>query len=295
MDNTASNISVDLYSDFRSELEELLLTALGEARLVPTLEAAVSHMLFPGGKRIRPLIALVFSSDLNGDWRGLLRAAASLELLHTSSLIHDDLPAMDNDVMRRGKPTCHVAFDEATAILAGDALVGMAFRNIAASDISASNTKDFLAELAQTYIKLCNGQQLDMAVHSREELKRIHELKTGALFSSAFRFAALSAGAKGKALDLSSELGLVVGLSFQIVDDLIDGKSAEKGRATSSDSKNQRTTFGVATDDRQKQEMLSQTKARIEAAILEFKVAFGKPELELLGTRTLIQEIFAKA
>ncbi|MCB9030646.1 MAG: polyprenyl synthetase family protein [Deltaproteobacteria bacterium] len=234
--------------DYSSEelkelIEKELSFVIEAASLVEPLKSAVKHAVFPPGKLIRPLLCVTLCQDLGGDIHRLLRAAVSLELLHASSLVHDDLPAMDDDDIRRGKPSCHKAFGEATAILVGDYLVGLAHQVLCQADYPAVLQQMFVSELSNTYMSLCNGQQLDMLDDRSVSLDTVHQLKTGALFGAAFKFGAIASGCSQRQIDTCKELGLWVGLSFQIIDDYLDIIGEEKGRPAGSDQKNNKVTF----------------------------------------------------
>lgn len=234
---------------FEAELESELHKIINGAKLNDRLTKAINHSQFPPGKMIRPIIALSFCADLGGDPQKLLPASAALELLHTSSLIHDDLPAMDDDDMRRGRPSCHKAFDEATAILAGDALVALAHKALTSADYPAPIINGFVKSLSGAYLNLCDGQQLDLlGATDMGSLETIHRLKTAALFATAFEFGALGANCSKSELEISREAGEIVGLTFQIVDDYLDLYSNEKGRVGGSDSRNDKVTFTGITD-----------------------------------------------
>ena len=207
-------------------------------KCVEPLKKAVSYALFPGGKRIRPLFALSLCSDLGGDCEKLLPVTCALEFIHCASLVHDDLPELDNDDVRRGRPSCHKAFTPGIALLAGDYMVAQALYLLATSSFSAGERLDLVKSLSAAFTDLCNGQTLDILPDSqRGDTALIHQLKTGALFKTSCRFAAVSAGLGDKAATLCEELGLLAGVGFQIVDDYIDrfGTDQERGRPASSD------------------------------------------------------------
>lgn len=212
------------------------------------LKSSIEYMLFPSGKRIRPLLCLALVADLNSKLQELIPIAAALELIHTASLIHDDLPAMDNDDFRRGRPSCHKAFNEATAILAGDLMVALALSLPCRTKYNPQIQSAMVLELSQAFINLCNGQQLDLIPSNhqqRDQVEQIHQLKTGALFASTFKLAALGAGVNSQQINDFYQLGMQLGLCFQIADDYIDqfGTAQDRGRPTSSDQKNQKKTF----------------------------------------------------
>ncbi len=197
----------------------------------PKLRNAMQYSVFNGGKRIRPLLCYAAAEMIGGsDYsRATHFAAAALECIHAYSLIHDDLPAMDDDDLRRGKPTCHIKFDEATAILAGDALQTLAFEQLALLDqpALAVNLVKELA-LASGAGGMVGGQVLDIEAEGLDEplelskLEEIHKLKTGALIRAAIRMGALSAGAEPDQLSALTKYAEAVGLAFQVQDDIID-------------------------------------------------------------------------
>ena len=231
-------------------VESALEGALPAADESPqSLHAAMRYAALGGGKRIRALLAYA-SGELAGADAGLVdHAAVAVELIHAYSLVHDDLPCMDDDVLRRGKPTCHVAYGEAVALLAGDALQTLAFEVLAKAPLSQAQAQiAMLAEAAGSH-GMAGGQALDLAhvedALSLNELERMHALKTGALIHAAVRLGA----ACGRALDQAQSDALdryaaAVGLGFQIVDDVLDvegtahslgktaGKDAAQGKAT---------------------------------------------------------------
>jgi len=231
-------------------VESALEGALPAADESPqSLHAAMRYAALGGGKRVRALLAYA-SGELAGADAGLVdHAAVAVELIHAYSLVHDDLPCMDDDVLRRGKPTCHVAYGEAVALLAGDALQTLAFEVLAKAPLSQAQAQTaMLAEAAGSH-GMAGGQALDLAhvgdALSLNELERMHALKTGALIHAAVRLGA----ACGRTLDQAQSDALdryaaAVGLGFQIVDDVLDvegtahslgktaGKDAAQGKAT---------------------------------------------------------------
>ena len=213
---------------------------------------AMRHSVFAGGKRIRPILALAAHEAAGGDGAGMDAAAAAIEMIHTYSLIHDDLPCMDDDDLRRGRPTCHVAFGEATALLAGDALLTRGLSLLArAEPIPAERRLRMVDEVGRAIDNggMIGGQALDLLaekepVRERSALVRIHRMKTGALLSVSAAAGAIAAGAPEEATARLRDYGDAFGLAFQIVDDILDvtagaermgkrtGKDAERGKAT---------------------------------------------------------------
>jgi geranylgeranyl diphosphate synthase, type II len=216
----------------------------------PKLIEAMHYSLFAGGKRLRPALVLeVAAACGQAESSAALAAAGAMELIHTFSLVHDDLPAMDDDDLRRGKPTNHKVFGEAMAILAGDAMMTLAFQLLAtdAGDRAAALVK----ELAQASgpAGMIGGQVLDMAGEgqslSLEQLQQIHRLKTGALLTASCRMGAIAAGAPQDVVDAAAAYGRHVGLAFQIVDDVLDETATpeQMGKATGKDAARGKNTY----------------------------------------------------
>jgi geranylgeranyl pyrophosphate synthase len=209
--------------------------------------------LFAGGKRLRPALLLAAGRAFGATDAQLLNAACALEMIHTYSLIHDDLPSMDNDDLRRGRPTCHIRFDEATAILAGDALLTLAFQTIAEEDgLSADVRVGMIAEVARaagTPHGMIAGQAYDLAAESRavagDELERIHHHKTGALIRAAVRSGARIAGASADEMEAVTVYGAQLGLLFQITDDLLDvtATAEDLGKTPGKDERARKATY----------------------------------------------------
>jgi geranylgeranyl diphosphate synthase type II len=217
------------------------------------LHRAMRYSLFAGGKRLRPALCIASASAV-GDAGGeeALRAAAALECLHTYTLIHDDLPAMDNDVLRRGRPTSHVLFGEANAILAGDCLLTFAFELLAECPAPAPHAPGRIAlELASAAgsVGVAGGQYEDLAAETRapdaETLRYIHVHKTARLIRAACRMGGLCAGATEAQLDALGHFGDRAGLAFQIADDVLDATSTaeELGKNTGRDAENDKMTY----------------------------------------------------
>lgn len=194
------------------------------------LHAAMRWSMFAGGKRIRPGVLFAAGRTFGADEKLLVRAAAAIEMIHTFSLIHDDLPAMDDDDLRRGRVTCHKKFDEATAILAGDALLAMAFEVVAGDEnLSADLRIKLIAQIANasgTPVGMVAGQQLDLEAEGQtitiDELENIHARKTGALISVSAIAGAMIAGASSAEVAAVELYASKIGLLFQITDDLLD-------------------------------------------------------------------------
>ncbi len=238
--------------------------ALVEARLdelVPgesvepvAVHAAVRWSLFAPAKRFRPALLVAVGETFGARAEDLLGAACAFELIHTYSLVHDDLPAMDDDDLRRGRPTCHVKFGEATAILAGDALQALAFQTLAEDErLSAPLRVTLISELARaagTPHGMIAGQALDLAAEARAdvgagELELIHRRKTGALIQAAARAGALVAGASEKELEAVARYAFDLGLLFQITDDLLDvtATAEDLGKTPGKDARARKATY----------------------------------------------------
>ena len=228
---------------------------LPRAEDVPSrLHEAMRYAVLDGGKRVRPLLVYAAGDVTEAEGEALDRAALAVEFVHAYSLVHDDLPCMDNDVLRRGKPTVHVKFDEATAMLAGDALQAEAFKVLADGPLPASQTAALIRKLAHasSTTGMCGGQAIDLAAVGTTptiaELERMHRMKTGALLRAAVLMGALS----GRASLLTectrealSRYGDAIGLAFQIVDDLLDveASTAELGKTAGKDAKQDKPTY----------------------------------------------------
>jgi geranylgeranyl diphosphate synthase type II len=217
------------------------------------LVEAIEYSLMAGGKRLRPTLVLeAFRScdGSEGQRTSALAAAGAMELLHTFSLVHDDLPAMDDDDLRRGRPTNHIVFGEAMAILAGDAMMTLAFELIA-TDADPALAPALIRELASAAgpAGMIGGQVLDMAGENRsltlDELQQIHRMKTGALLTASCRLGAISAKADAHALEAVSAYGRHLGIAFQIVDDVLDETSTPEamGKRTKKDSAKGKNTY----------------------------------------------------
>ena len=215
------------------------------------LHAAMRHASLGGGKRLRPCLVYASGSALGLGLDQLDHAAAAVELIHAYSLVHDDLPAMDDDDLRRGRPTVHVAFDEATAILAGDALQALAFGALAAAPLPAERRVVMVAELASAAGApgMCGGQAIDVdAVGQRLDLtalRAMHARKTGALIRASVRLGALAAGADDATRQRLDAYAEALGLAFQIKDDLLDveADSATLGKTAGKDAAADKPTY----------------------------------------------------
>lgn len=217
-----------------------------------SLHNAMHYSLFAGGKRLRPVLVLASCEAVGGPFEDALFAACAFECIHTYSLIHDDLPAIDNDDLRRGRPTCHRAFGEAAAILAGDALLTAAFEMMARTPADdKGRVIRAIADLARAAgsTGMIGGQMVDIESEGKDvpfpALEYIHIRKTGALILSAVRCGAILGGAGEEGLKSLTRYGEAVGLAFQIADDILDveGSSEEMGKATGGDEKKGKATY----------------------------------------------------
>ena len=247
MKNTAGKLNYSL-PDFQKIVEENLEKFFSTLPDIQPISQAVKYVLQSGGKRIRPSLSLAILSDLQSDLNKFSYSLLALELLHIASLVHDDLPALDNDDMRRGKATCHVKFNEGTAILTGDILVVMAINLLQQSNLSAEAVRCLTKLLSKAYEDLCYGQQLDLLSESKTDKIVIAKLKTGALFSAAVGFPFImhtDEALNPLEQNIINEIGMHIGILYQIFDDLADNQKAGgfKGREVSSDIKNNKETF----------------------------------------------------
>ncbi len=233
-------------------VEASLDAALPSADASPRrLHQAMRHAVLGGGKRLRPMLVYAAGAATGADEAMLDAPAAAVELVHAFSLVHDDLPAMDDDALRRGRPTVHVAFDEATAILAGDALQALAFTTLARAPADATLRVAWLDALADATgaAGMCGGQALDMDATGQmlryDELHRLHALKTGALIRCAVHLGALAGGADTSTLAHLDDYASALGLAFQIRDDILDveGDSAQLGKTAGKDAAQAKSTY----------------------------------------------------
>ena len=238
------------YGDYRRTVEEYLNGLFTDKPHWADLYESMRYSLLAGGKRIRPVLTLEFARLAGMDWKKAVPVACALELVHTYSLIHDDLPCMDNDDLRRGKPTNHKIFGETMAVLAGDALQPEAFRLIlTAPGIAPAERAACALILAQAAGAdgMVAGQILDTlhAPKTEEELKEVDHLKTGAMIAGACKLGVAAAGGSGELLAAAEEYGYQLGLAFQIRDDMLDviGNVDEFGKPIGSDKEEGKVTY----------------------------------------------------
>ena len=232
-------------------MDQCLQNTPGSGRLI----AAMRYSLMAGGKRLRPVLCLAGAEAVGGKPEDALGAACALEMIHTYSLIHDDLPAMDNDDLRRGKPTCHIAFDEATAILAGDALLTMAFQILSSAEhVDERHLSKWLSVLHQIacaagYEGMIEGQMRDIAAEntslSLDELEKLHALKTGALIEASVHAGALLGGGSLDQIEQLEIYARCIGLAFQVKDDVlnVEGDPEIMGKGVGTDEIHKKSTY----------------------------------------------------
>jgi geranylgeranyl diphosphate synthase type II len=272
------------------ELEKYLAELKGAVdvcldRLLPpenlepaTMHKAMRYSVFAGGKRVRPILILAAGESLGGNRDTLLHLGATVEMMHTYSLIHDDLPALDNDDLRRGLPTCHKVFGEAMAILAGDALMTRCYQVLAElPGVSDSVRLAVLREIAYatgTVEGMIGGQVVDLESEGKpvvaSVLDYIHRSKTGALLTACTRCGALASGADAEQLRALTEYGRKIGLAFQVIDDILDVtmSSEQLGKTAGKDEKVKKATYpalyGVEASRRKARELIRDAAAEIQ-------------------------------
>jgi farnesyl diphosphate synthase len=280
--NFASTASVSAtFTSWRQRVDAALERALLNHTLSDSrLQAAMRHATLLGGKRMRPLLVYATGDLLGADLAALDAPASAVELIHAYSLVHDDLPAMDDDALRRGQPTVHVAFDEATAILAGDALQSLAFQQLADTPLPADARIAMVRELAiaSGAAGMCGGQAFDIDATGRggdislDELQRLHALKTGALLRCAVRLGAIAGNADSGAHAALDRYAEALGLAFQIRDDLLDieSDSATLGKTVGKDLAQNKATFPALMGIDASRAKLTQLAEVMSAALAPF-------------------------
>lgn len=264
----------------QTTMEQALSSFLPTDASAPeALHQAMRYAVLDGGKRVRPLLTFAAGELFSAGQEQMQRAAAAVEMIHAYSLVHDDMPCMDDDALRRGKPTVHVKFGQASALLAGDALQAQAFLVLAESSGDASCALAMVRLLAQASgsIGMCGGQAIDLASVglnlSRPQLEQMHRLKTGALLRAAVMLGALS----GKLLSVAEEQALdryagAIGLAFQVVDDILDATadSATLGKTAGKDAADNKPTYVSILGLAASQALAEQLRQDAHAAILSF-------------------------
>ncbi len=246
----------DYLSNARAFVETSLRGYLAGATDNSRIQQAMTYSVMAGGKRLRPILCMAAAETVGGTPQHVLPAACALELIHTYSLIHDDLPAMDDDRMRRGNPTCHVEFDEATAILAGDGLLTLAFEIMSTAGLGSKpdDQRQWLSAIAMVaaaagYQGMIEGQMRDMALESanipQDELEALHRLKTGRMIEASVDAGALLSGAAEDQRNALNTYARHVGLAFQVTDDILNvtGDSRRMGKATGTDQERGKNTY----------------------------------------------------
>jgi geranylgeranyl pyrophosphate synthase len=278
---------LDFFRECRVRVEEKLDQLVPQETCEPVpLHRAMRWSLFAGGKRLRPslLLATGRAFGLESDVR-LINTACALEMIHTYSLIHDDLPPMDDDDLRRGRPTCHVRFGEATAILAGDVLQTLAFQSIAVDESLHAGVRVRLigevARAAGTPEGMVAGQAYDLEGAARlvsgEELERIHRHKTGALMIASARCGAIIAGASDAELEAVSRYAAAVGLLFQITDDLLDvtASAQDLGKTPGKDARSSKATYPALYGLEETRQMALDVHGQARAALEQLERPAG--------------------
>lgn len=235
-------------------IEEYLARAFQEDPRYADLQEAMEYSLLAGGKRLRPILTLETCRMCGGDMETALPFACAVEMIHTYSLIHDDLPAMDNDELRRGRPTNHMVYGEATAILAGDGLLTAAFEQLTRAKLPADRIVEAVSCLAHAAgpSGMVGGQSLDMAGEghalTRQELELLQSLKTGALISAAAQLGCIAAGGSPEQREKICCYAQALGRAFQVRDDVLDVISSDQelGKPVGSDQANEKSTFVTA-------------------------------------------------
>lgn len=255
------------------------------------IHRAMRYSLFAGGKRIRPVLCLEAARAVaGGEPAGIYAVAGALEMIHTYSLIHDDLPALDNDDLRRGRPTSHKVFGEAMAILAGDALLTLAFEVL--GRVGDARLVTELAAASGTVGGMIAGQVFDLegehAAPSAELLERIHRAKTGALLRASVRMGAIHAGAAAGQLDALTRYGEHIGLAFQIVDDVLDVEQSSEalGKTAGKDAAQHKITFPAVYGIEASKRMAEEQRRHAHEAL----GAFGEDARRLRELADLIVE-----
>ena len=266
------------YDSYRAAVDDHLGGLFADAKDKPyrRLQEAMRYSLLSGGKRVRPVMTLAFCDMLGGQWREALPFACALELVHTYSLIHDDLPCMDDDDLRRGRPTCHKVYGETMAVLAGDALQGEAFGLIAAAPaMTAQQRIDAVAVLSAACggDGMVAGQVLDMdhLAQGETDLRLLHRLKTGAMLQAAAELGCVAAGADDGLRQRARDYGCHIGLAFQVRDDVLDvvADQGELGKPIGSDRAEGKRTFVDLLGLEACQALVAEETAKAKAALAD--------------------------
>ena len=266
------------YDTYRSAVEEYLGGLFSVDKPYGKLQEAMRYSLMAGGKRVRPVMTLAFCDLMGGEWRRAIPFGCALELVHTYSLIHDDLPSMDDDDLRRGKPTCHKVYGEAMAVLAGDALQAEAFRIIATAPGVDDRQR---AEAVTVLASACGadgmvaGQTLDILGlgRNRSELELLHSLKTGAMIQGAAELGCIAAGADSRQRERAAEYAQHIGLAFQVRDDILDVIADQQilGKTVGSDQRDGKITFVDLLGLEDSEKLVAQETAKAKNAIADLQ------------------------
>jgi len=259
-----------------AEVDAAMDVFLPKAKERPaTIHAAMRYSVFAGGKRLRPVLCLAAAEACGGEISNALAPACAVELMHTYSLVHDDLPAMDDDDLRRGRPTCHKVYGEGMAVLCGDALLTESFIVLAQTAATKRyGTRDYIAELAETggSRKLIGGQVMDLEGEGKKltkrDLVRIHEAKTAALLTTSLRLGAMTANATPAKLEALTLFGHALGLAFQVIDDILDVTQSTEmlGKTAGKDQAVEKSTYpAILGLDASRKEAARLTKAAMDA------------------------------
>ena len=270
-----------------AEIDATLDLFLPKAKVRPaTIHAAMRYSVFAGGKRLRPVLCLAAAEACGGEVSNALAPACAVELMHTYSLVHDDLPAMDDDDLRRGRPTCHKVYGEGMAVLCGDALLTESFIVLAQTATTKRyGTRDYVTELAVTggSQKLIGGQVMDLEGEGKKLTKRdlvsIHEAKTAALLTSALRLGGMTANATPAKLEALTKFGHALGLAFQVIDDILDVTQSTEvlGKTAGKDEAVEKSTYPAILG----LEASRKEAARLTKAAMDALKPFGKKAARL--------------
>ncbi len=274
-DAVTAPIDLDALRALARRVDAFMEAYLGDRSLPRSLREAIVYSLLAGGKRLRPVLVLRSSEAVGGDAEAALPAAAAVEMIHTFSLIHDDLPAMDDDALRRGRPTLHVQTNEAMAILAGDALCSLAFEVLVTRIEDATRSAALTRELTVGCNDMIAGQvydtlpEADDAASPRDRLEQIHRNKTGALLRASCRMGAICGGADQTQLAAISAYGEAIGLMFQVVDDLLDvtQSSEQLGKTAGKDVAQGKLTYPSLLGLEETKKVVDRLRGQAHAAL----------------------------
>ncbi len=274
----------DQLAERAAEVETFFEPCLRDKNIPERLRLSMEYSLLAGGKRLRPVLVMAFATMFGASREAVISFAAGLELIHTYSLIHDDLPAMDDDDLRRGKPSNHKHFDEATAILAGDGLLTEAFGLMLDAAMEKGLPANNVLQATRVVAKsagaagMVGGQSVDMEFTGRnnvvlDELKQMHAMKTGALISCACISGAILAGAGMEDVQATADYGRNIGVAFQIVDDILDvvGDEAELGKPVGSDEAKGKATYPALIGLDESRKLAKEYAAKAMAALESFE------------------------